>query len=117
MASTPGLVAGTFTSRLARSTRLTHWRASAIVASASWASPGLTSTETKPSPPSLHSQTGRRMSQASAISVVTRLARISLASWPALANSRSGPVVVGALGDGGGKDRRVGGDSADRRLR
>ena len=64
IAGSPSIVAGTFTSRLGRSIRFTHSRASATVPSVSWASVGVTSTDTNPSRPSVLSYTPRRASQA-----------------------------------------------------
>jgi hypothetical protein len=55
MAGRPGLVPGIFTYRLGWPIVSLRWRASATVASVSNAAPGDTSTDTKPSTPSLPS--------------------------------------------------------------
>ena len=55
MAGTPSFVAGTFTSRLGWAMRACRSRADLSVASVSWAWAGETSSETKPSSPSLSS--------------------------------------------------------------
>ena len=71
MAGRPAAVPGIFTYRLGSSMSSLRWRAAAIVPSVSLASEGATSTDTKPSTPSLASCTGRRMARASRMSAVT----------------------------------------------
>jgi hypothetical protein len=88
-AGIPSAVAGTLTSRLGRSIRFTHSRASATVASVSRASSGSTSTDTNPSAPSDASHTGRSTSQARRMSSPMRDATISTGSASRAAISAS----------------------------
>jgi hypothetical protein len=72
MEGTHSGVAGIFTSTLGWSIRVCSDRAAAMVPSVSWANAGATSTETKPSPPSELSYTGRSTARAALMSSTTR---------------------------------------------
>ena len=80
IAGSPGSVAGIFTIRFGRSTSFAIQRAWANVFSVSYAIPGSTSIETKPSAPSVASNAGLSTSHASRMSSSARVKKISDAS-------------------------------------
>jgi hypothetical protein len=90
IAGRPASVAGILMNRFGRSTSHHRWAASAAVASVSWASPGATSSDTRPSRP-VRAATGASRSQASRTSaaVIVRSASSTLTLRTAIACSWS----------------------------
>ena len=108
IAGQPSVVPGILMSRLGSPTIFQSSAASATVSSVSWARPGETSIETRPSTPSVASKTGRMTLQASRTSSVVMVCGGLVdvgAGRRELAHLR---VVALAVGERGLEDRRVG---------
>ena len=89
MAGQPSLVPGILMRRLGWSTIRQSSAASLTVSPVSWAKPGDTSIETRPSTPSVASKTGRITLQASRTSSVVMTCVALSTSAPAAASSRT----------------------------